>query len=105
MQVSNAQLAALWRQGLDDSLPSAPFLHIPVCQCTAEVGVSTARHKPGDSSPVCQQSVSIQCSDCLSDAAAGHCALCSPDLVPRSGVHVLYLPIAVIRMCYIYLLR
>ena len=59
MQFSDAQLAALWGQGLDDSLPSAPLLHIPVRQCAAEVGVSTARHQPRDTAPVSQQSVPI----------------------------------------------
>ncbi len=59
MQVFDAQLAALWGQGLDDSLPSAPLLHIPVRQCTAEAGVSTAWHQPRDAPPVSQQSVPI----------------------------------------------
>ena len=39
VQVLDAHISALWRQGLDLVLPAAPILYIIVCQCTIEAGV------------------------------------------------------------------
>ena len=85
LQVSDAQLAAVRGQGLDPVLPSAPFLYFPLCQCVTEAGVSPAGHQPRDPAPVGQQPAAFQCSNSLPNAAAGHCAVRSVDLVLGPG--------------------
>ena len=64
-QVSDAQLAAIRGQGLDPVLPSAPLLHLSLCQCIVEAGVSPAGHQPRDPAPIGQQPAAFQCSNSL----------------------------------------